>query len=445
MLINDVTQKLPQELKQSQSLYDWLLVSDSKTHVTAALSTLLTIVSTITARGYYTQTRASTSLFTILIAKTGAGKNIVVKAPDNVMRLVSQHEKIIASKISSEGAMDDIFRVQYSATHIIDEFGDQLGHMLSDKGGYLKVVSAKMKNLYSLTNATYHSSRYSSAGGKNKTSNPWSRERACYGVTGITTQAQLINHLEENMLHDGFLNRFIILNGNDVKPQFNKEPKYDVPDEIIEHIKSIKISKSFVPFKKEKENDDEDEISMDSPELEYFDENSYKTINLSKEASEYYHTHIGDADIEDTDIYKFCLDDESEINRAISVRWRENTIRLATALTAYEKLDTVSKEVLEWCYELVKGSSLAFIKMFTQEASQSKYEQLKKNAIATFKKQEKDKWIPLSYLGTSVRPFKGMKSAERMDILDDFVDTGLIEKKVDKINGKDTSYFRLVS
>lgn len=438
MLANkDLLHNFPKELNHSHSLYEWLMVSDTKTHSTAALSTLFTIVSAITARGYYTQTKVSTSLFSILIAKTGAGKNIVVKAPDKIMRLVSQHEKIVASKISSEGGIDDIFKVQYCVTHIIDEFGDQIGHMLSDKGGYLKVVSAKMKNLYSLTNATYHSSRYSSAGGKNKTSKPWSRERVCYGLTGITTQAQLLNNLDETMLHDGFLNRFIILNGNDTKPQFNKEPLYDVPDEIVAHIKSIKVSKSFVPS--------DDEESIDSSELDYFDENTYKTINLSKEASDYYHNYIGDADIEDTDIYKFCVDDETEINRAVSVRWRENTIRLATGLSAYEKLDTVSKDVLMWCYELVKSSSLAFISMFIKEASQSKYELLRDKAVTAFKKQEKDKWISLSYLGTSVRPFKGMKSKERVDILDDLVNIGLVETEVNNLNGKQTQCFRLVS
>lgn len=438
MLVNKEPQyKFPTELKHSHSLLEWLMVSDTKTHPIAALSTLFTIVSAITARGYYTQTKASTSLFTILIAKTGAGKNIVVKAPDNVMRLASQHEKIIASKISSEGAMDDIFKMQYSATHIIDEFGDQLGHMLSDKGGYLKVVSAKMKNLYSLTNATYHSSRYSSAGGKNSTSKPWSRERVCYSLTGITTQAQLLNHLDETMLHDGFLNRFIILNGHDVQPQFNKEPLYDVPNEIIDHIKSIKVSKSFVPT--------EDEENMDSSELEYFDENRYKTICLSKEASEYYHHLIGDADIENTDIYKFCLDDDTEINRAVSVRWRENSIRLATALTAYEKLETVSEDVLIWCYELVKSSSLDFIKMFTKEASQTKYELLKEKAINAFKKQDKEKWISLSYLSRSVRPFKSIKSKERQELLEDLRDIGIIELKQEKTNGKEVNYYRLAS
>lgn len=434
--------KFPTELKHCQSLYDWLMVSAKKTHPTAALSALFTITSAITARGYYTHTKASTSLFIIIIAKSGAGKNIVVQAPDKIMELALQNEKLIISKISSEGAMDDIFKQQYCATQIIDEFGDQLGHMLADKGGYLKVVSAKMKNLYSLTNGMYHSSRYSSSGGKNRTNKPWSIKRPCYGITGISTKTQLLQHLNENMLHDGFLNRFIILSDNEVKPQFNKKPIYDVPDEIVDHIKSIKISKIYTPVEK-KDGDSED---INNPALEYFDDDDYKTIMLSEDAEEYFEDYIGDADeIKDSDIYKFCDGDETEINRAVSMRWRENAIRLAVGLVAYEKLETVSLEVLEWCYELVKKSSLDFLQLFTKEASQTQYGELKDKAIEAFQRQGKDKWISLSYLGTSVRPFSTLRAHHRLELLNDLVDTGLFETKTNKLNGKETKLYKLVS
>ena len=83
--------------------------------------------------------------------------------------------------------------------------------------------------------------------------------------------------------------------------------------------------------------------------------------------------------------------------------------------------------------------------MFIKEASQSKYELLRDKAVAAFKKQEKDKWISLSYLGTSVRPFKGMKSKERVDILDDLVNIGLVEIQSNNLKGKQTQCFRLAS
>ena len=420
---------LPQELKQCKVLFDWLMVSDHKTNSIAAFTALITVVSAITARGYYTNTRASTSLFAILISPTGSGKNLVVKAPEKLMRLLDQGDRIIASKISSEGAMDDIFRVQNIAIQVIDEFGDQLGHMINDQGGYLKVVAAKIKNLYSLTDAVYSSARYSSSGGKNKTAKPWTMERPCYGLTGMTTKTQLLLHLNEDMLHDGFLNRFIILNGEDVKPQFNKPPVFDVPIEIQEHIKSIKISKLY----REVESEEESHY-VDSPDLNYFKEDERQIIHLSADALTYYEKFIGDPDIENTDIHSFCINDADEVKRAVSIRWRENTIRLATALVAYEKLDTVSLEVLKWCYELVKSSSIGFLSMFENETSVTKYAQLKTKAIQWFKKQDKDTWYSLTYLSQSARPFSSLKSKERKELLEDLVEANMIRCKINTVD-----------
>lgn len=83
--------------------------------------------------------------------------------------------------------------------------------------------------------------------------------------------------------------------------------------------------------------------------------------------------------------------------------------------------------------------------MFIKEASQSKYELLRDKAVTAFKKQEKDKWVSLSYLGTSVRPFKSMRSNERSEILGDLVNIGLVETQVNNLKGKETQCFRLLS
>lgn len=402
----DIIQALPQELKFCNKLYDWLNRCDIKTHPTASVAALITIASAMTARSYYTQTKASTTLFTLLIAKTGAGKNIVVKAPSQIMEILNIQDKIISSKISSEGAMDDIFKEQPVAIHILDEFGDQLAHMIGDTGGYLKVVSAKMKNLYSLTNGIYYSGRYSSSGGKNKGDSPWILNRPCYGLTGITTQTQLFSQLNENMLYDGFLNRFIILNGQNVKSQFNDFPEYTFPQELKKHLESL--------------------IESISNKLKNIADGLI-TIPMTTEAKDYYTKFIGDADILDSDIYKYCENGENELKRAISVRWRENTIRLATALIAFEGLDKVSLDVLKWCYDLVKSSSIEFVKMFEEESNQTSYQILKDKAIEWFKSRGVDAQFTKTQLARSSRPFKNLKSKERVELLNDLVELEYIE------------------
>jgi len=406
----------PAELQISKLILEWLVCSEHKTHPTAALATLFTIASAITARTFYTETGASTTLYQILIAKTGAGKNITTNAPIKVLNTINYSRLIISSKISSIGALDDIFQEQNVAIQVVDEFGDHLGNMMSDKGGYLKSLAAKIKNLYSATNGNYESGRYSSSGGKTKTNEPWTIDRPCFGLTGITTKVQLFKHLTEDMLHDGFLNRFIVLDGDNINSVFPKKVFSGIPKQLVEHLESLQKN-NF--------------IDNDSPHI---------TVPLSKKARAYYHKYIGDADIPDTDIYRYCLDDETEVKRAISIRWRENSIRLATALTAFEQLDEVSLEVLQWCYELVKNSSLSFIASFENESSTTKYELLKTKAIQWFKKHKGEK-ISRTFLAQSARPFSTLKSKERHELLDDLIESGFIIRQIEE----NTSFYQLAS
>lgn len=408
-------------------LFQWIMVSDVKTHPIAALTTLFTIASAVTARGYYSDTHASSTLYLIMIGKTGVGKNTVVKIPNAIMSALDSKHKILTGKIHSEGAMDDIFKSQNVAIQVVDEFGDFLGHMLNDKGGYFKAIAAKMKNLYSLTNGIYEPSRYSSTGGKNKTDDPWHTTRPCFGITGVTTETQLLRYLNADQISDGFLNRFIILNGQDVDPQFNHDPVYGIPEDILEHIRSIKMATGY------------SDASVTG--LNHFTNDEYRTIPCSEDAKRYYNTYIGDADIKNTDIYNFCLNDESEIKREISVRWRENALRMAVALSAYEKYDEVPLNVLEWCYNLVKQSSLNFLQLFEEKASLTQYEEFKQKALTWFNSQnDLTKWYDLSYLARNVRPFSKMKSKDRRDLLDDLVESNYLSKKTEN----NTDFYQLV-
>ena len=407
----------PAELEMSRLTFEWLIYSEHKTHPTAALATLFTIASAITARMFYTETGASTTLYQILIAKTGAGKNITTHAPIKALDAIGFSRLIISSKISSIGALDDIFKQQNVAIQVVDEFGDHLGNMMSDKGGYLKSLAAKIKNLYSSTNGTYESGRYSSSGGKAKTNEPWTLDKPCFGLTGITTKTQLFKHLDNDMLHDGFLNRFIILDGNDIKPIFPTKVFKGVPNELRSHLELLKKN-NFTDY----------------------NESVHTIVPLSKEARKYYHNYIGDADMPDTDIYKYCLNDDTDVKRAVSVRWRENSIRLATALTAFETLDEVSLEVLKWCYNLIKHSSLNFIASFEKEATVTKYELLKAKAIQWFQKHNDDK-VSLTVLAQKARPFSTLKSKDRLELLDDLIESGFINKEM----VENVHYYKLAS
>jgi hypothetical protein len=78
------------------------------------------------------------------------------------------------------------------------------------------------------------------------------------------------------------------------------------------------------------------------------------TLKMSAASKDYYNNFIGTAYDDISDIYKHCKDDETEIMKEISVRWRENSLRLATAITAYELQKEIQLDTLKWCYTFIK-------------------------------------------------------------------------------------------
>ena len=81
---------------------------------------------------------------------------------------------------------------------------------------------------------------------------------------------------------------------------------------------------------------------------------------------------------------------------------------MAVALSAYEKFDEVPLSVLEWCYNLVKRSSLNFLQLFEEKASQTQYEELKQKALTWFRSQNnKTQYHTLSELARNARLASG--------------------------------------
>ena len=402
--------EFPESLKESRRLMEWLLHSSHIVHPVAVVSSFITIVGGLGARKIYTETDASTTLYNVAIAPTGSGKDIITQAPQKIFNKYQiPNTAFVQSKITSEGALDDIFKENDVVIHVVDEFGDQLGQMLSDSGGHLKALTYKYKTLYSSTNGIYASIRYSSTGGKSSPATPWTKEKPCFSLTGATTRTQLLSRLKESMIHDGFLNRFIIMDGSNMEPyQTGHTVKKELPHEIELHINSF-ITHFLIPPNETK-------------------------IPMSHDAGEFYYKSIGSAYNKDSDIFDFCKADESEVAREISARWRENSIRLATAITAYEMQYTVTLETLKWCYNFIKKMSVDFVDTFQNEVSKTQYQIKKDKAISWFK-MKKGKTYSLSDLAQSARPFKNLTSNERKTLLTDLQEVEIIELvQVDKKN-----------
>lgn len=193
-LQQDLLKDFPENYSANVRLIKEILAYNHIVHPTAIVTTYFTIISGLTAQSFYTEKNSSTTLYTVAIAGTGTGKDIAVKLIPKIFDIIEAKAttidteyQIIKSKITSVGALDNIFQDKRMIIQIIDEFGDALGKMQG--GGHAGELTAKLKELYSLTNGKYESTNY--ARSNRNSAFKIVRDYPCYILSGITTKEQL--------------------------------------------------------------------------------------------------------------------------------------------------------------------------------------------------------------------------------------------------------------
>lgn len=420
---------LPKELVNCNKLFNHMIHMEQKVHPYAIKAAFATLIGALMARWVYSPTGTSTALYMLVIAKTGSGKNVALSTVEQIFESLDMNEILVASQISSVGALDDLFFESPVVVNIVDEFGDVLSGM---RRGNQKQLATAMKKVYSSTiNSRYRFGKYSSSGGKVKKEERSPIERPYYAVLGLTTSEQFFEASNINMLNDGFLNRFIVLNGEDIKPIFNSlNIQRELPIDIRNHIEHLIKRKLYIGSLLDESKDKPKKSCLPYP-IE---------IDMTEEARDYYDNFIGDADLEGSDIYRFCSEYEAEefsiglknLRRNISVRWRENAIRYATALAAYEGLDKIELYVLEYAYKFIKKMGIEFLNLFNNEVVMTKNEKLLSQVLEWFKTKQAESGsttplrFSLSTIAQNMYPLKRMKARERRAILDELVELGVL-------------------
>lgn len=429
---------LPNELVHCNKLLHHLMQMETKVHPFAAKAAFDTLIGALTARWVYSHTGTSTALYIIVIAKTGSGKNIGLNAIEQILESLGKAERLVASQITSVGALDDLFKDSPTIVNIIDEFGDVLSNM--DSGSQKQLATAMKKVYASHATSQYNFGKYSSNGGKQSRDMRRLIKRPFYSILGLTTSEQFFEAANISMINDGFMNRFIILNGEDVKPIFNGiETQKELPEDILDHIKHLA------------DNQPATDMLLDgiNPPT-YFSDDSPKVIKMTPEAQDYYAYAIGDADLEDSDIHQFCSSEEennielSNLRRNISIRWRENSIRYATALAAYEGYQEIELYILKYAYNYVKTLGIQFLNLFKKEIVQTKLQKQMALAEQWFREQKEksksshNKRYSLSTIGQYMYPLKHLKGSERKLILDELVSINVLSLY---ISGRTRQYY----
>lgn len=383
---------------------DWLDGYSIKTNRIISLVGALAIAQGATARIYQSAQYGNPStIYSGIIARTGAAKDYIRQAYSSLFYAVGAAEVVGKGGFSSGAGIRDNLRRKPGCISYLDEFGDMIKHGITDKGGPAKDRLATFRKAFNT--GPLEDVGYAMRG-------PVEDEEPvmdpCLGLVGLTTKEQFLCTLTDEMLADGTINRFVIVNA-DIKPIRNVLPNKDVPAWLIDHVSQLRSAPAG--------GGNLAEISTGNSTVSPV----WVKLPFESDAVEYIQT-LGDVEDDTTIVGKFAA--RGTVETLLSARWRELAMRLSTALAAYEGKKTIPLEMVQWAYEFISHYGEYFVGLYKREAQQSDVSKTKQKLLE-FIRRGGQKGRTQTQISRG-RPGRDMLRNFKKQLLDDLVESGEI-------------------
>lgn len=208
-------------------MIDFIVATSRRPNRRLALSAALPLCATLLGRRMATPTGAGLQLYVIATYPTGGGKQHQLDAIDRLMRVAELQRHVGPSQFMSMSAL--VKHVANSPLTICaqDEFGALLKRLSHPRAStHEQGISMVLRSLWGSNFATVRTPAYA---------NTSSVEIAapCLSVYGPTTPEELYEALRGRDVVNGFLNRFLVIDGGDRVPEAEPRRKLrDVPDSL---------------------------------------------------------------------------------------------------------------------------------------------------------------------------------------------------------------------
>ncbi len=400
---------VPEQLKsfplaKLNQFLDWFNRCAEDTVSSVSLASVIHLATTVVARGARTTMNNHASLFLLLIAPTGFGKNYGKNAVARLLHKANiQHR--ISSEFHSKGGVYSALLLSPNIIFHLDEFGDKIKLGLRD-GSLISGAFSYIKEVYSASGSVLPAPSYSTIG--------LSRQQAeairpikspCANFYCLTTPGQLWDAIDNASVEGGFLNRFVGIMAAGSEVLTNETPAFDPPEELVTHITEVRNHLVGLGNLAEQKFSSAD-IEPDS--IDYsFDAESRLLLDEFKRK-----------------ITKLYKDDEFMANMA--ARWRENAMRLALALSVFSdpKCQAIDVTLTKWCIDYVEFYGNQFAKSVLEHSRpKHEYGRVRRDFLLAFRRRPEG--TPPSALGQSA-PWKSVSARIRSEIIDDLMKSGLV-------------------
>lgn len=392
----------------------WIDLSAEDTVRAVSIASVIHLACVTTARAARTNKNNHSSLYLLVVAPSGYGKNYGKNAVSTLMKRAKVHFRI-TNKFYSEGGIYSAILTSPTTVFHLDEFGDKVKHGVKT-GSPVSGAFSFLKEVYSSTSSTMPAPAYSTIGlAANQVSQIRDLQHPCVNVYGLTTPGQLWDGIDGSSVEGGFMNRLIgvIVTGSD--KQTNQNPEYEPPDELIEHIGYIRC------------------VLSSSGNMA---DQKFSNIDIEPYPSAYRFCEKGLAQL---DAFKKEIEDlgrKDEFMANMTARWRENAMRMALGLHVFNDpvKTTIGLEITKWCIDYVRFYGRWFANEIHEHSSPgSEYGRMRRDILAGFRARPEG--TAPTVLGRS-KPWKNIKTSIRTEIIRDLIDSHLLAEVAKPIKGQ---------
>lgn len=391
-------------VKSLQAIADWFSTLTEEPHPTISVVGALALGSVVTGRKYRSENANWTAMQLVLSAPSGVGKNYIKSGINRLLHGANMSALFGSNFYTHSAAV--YWSLNQAPTHICvtDEFGDSFAEARQSENGNKMTVFRALKQVYSDCDDTFRADAYSMSGLSKRDRDEKKTPpvvNPSLTLLGLTTPGQFYSEIKAHHIEGGAMNRFVIFNLDKDGISGRQRITGGIPpEELINHLKHVRHA----------DTDPTNEAFDMYPvtRLVRFDEDAVEIFDRFRDEA----TAAGDA------VEKYGMGNMPR-------RWRENAMRMATMLAAWEDPDDpiVTGILASWSCRLVRHCGEETIQQLGGKVSDSDYQNNLNKVLETITKAGIGNWVPRSEL---LRRHRGIRAREMNEILTHLVDSFLV-------------------
>ncbi|KRU23281.1 bifunctional DNA primase/polymerase [Psychrobacter piscatorii] len=365
-------EQVPEYLKfipvhKLNEITDWIEGNSRQPQREITVLTALSLACTLAGRNYASEENNTSSMFFMLLADTGIGKNYAKTSIQTFLVESGLETLLSGSGNTSPGAVYTALCKSPCHIQITDEVGKQLATARKANNGQMAEAFSTLTEAYSATTSYMIPKNYSQLGdiakGKATAEKNIVIHWPAITTLGIGTPGQIFDNLSTGEIEDGFLNRQVVIQASEPLAERRRIKKKPVPEHLREWAQDIRHPQP--------QSRTDLTGNVDSYDLTP----TPKTVAISDEAMDLFDDLLDSLEAQEREGL-FQLPD-------LTRRWVENSMRLATALAVCENAENpvVTDLIADWCIAYVVFYGKRFMRAAATNVADGDFHRLYLNVL----------------------------------------------------------------